>query len=162
MSRRRASVKRECLPDPLHGEEIVTKFVCCMMIDGKRSSAEKQFYGAMRLIERKGVQNFLNCGSVMDVFRLAIENTKPLLEVKSRRVGGSNYQVPVEVRPERRQALAYRWLIEFARKRPGRSMMERLAGELMDAAQKRGSAVKRKEDVHKLADANNAVAHYRW
>ncbi len=99
---------------------------------------------------------------MIEVFRLAIENIKPMLEVKSRRVGGSNYQVPVEVRPERRQALAFRWLIEFARKRPGRSMMDRLAVEIMDAAQKKGSAIKRREDVHKMADANRAFAHYRW
>ncbi len=162
MSRRRASIKRAVLPDPIHHEEMVTKFVSCMMIDGKRSAAEKQFYGAMNLIDKKGLKNFVGCNSVLDVFKLAVENAKPLLEVKSRRVGGSNYQVPVEVRPERRQALAYRWLIEFSRKRPGRSMMERLAGELMDAAQKKGSTVKKREDVHKMADANKAFAHYRW
>ncbi len=161
MSRRRASVKRIVLPDPIHHEEMVSKFVSCMMKDGKRSAAEKQFYGAMDLIEKKGLKNF-GVASVLDVFKMAVENSKPLLEVKSRRVGGSNYQVPVEVRPERRQALAYRWLIEFSRKRPGRSMMERLAAELMDAAQKKGSTVKKREDVHKMADANKAFAHYRW
>lgn len=162
MSRRRAAVKRAILPDPIFGEEIVTKFVCCMMSQGKRSAAEKQFYGALELIESKGPEKFEGCRNSIDVFKLAVENSKPLLEVKSRRVGGSNYQVPVEVRPERRQALAFRWLIEFARKRPGRGMRERLAAELMDAAQKRGGTVKRREDVHKMADANKAFAHYRW
>jgi small subunit ribosomal protein S7 len=162
MSRRHSAAKRPVLPDPVFGEEMVTKFICTMMLDGKRAAAEKQFYGALQIIETKGVSQFQGCDSVIDVFKNAIENSKPLLEVKSRRVGGSNYQVPIEVRPERRQALAFRWLIEFSRKRPGRSMMERLAAELMDAAQKRGSAVKRREDVHKMADANKAFAHYRW
>lgn len=162
MSRRRASAKREIIPDPLFKEGTVTKFVCCMMKHGKRSSAEKQFYGALEIIEKKGPRNFGESASALDVFKLAVENTKPMLEVKSRRVGGSNYQVPVEVRPERRQALAFRWLIEFARKRPGRSMMERLSGEIIDAAMRRGGAAKRREDVHKMADANKAFAHYRW
>ena len=162
MSRRRASVKREIVPDPLFKEEMVSKFICCMMKQGKRASAEKVFYGALNIIEKKGPRNFADAPNALEVFKLAIENTKPLLEVKSRRVGGSNYQVPVEVRPERRQALAFRWIIEFSRKRPGRSMMERLGAELMDAAMKRGSAVKRREDVHKMADANRAFAHYRW
>ena len=162
MSRRRAAVKRQILPDPIFGEEDVTKFLCCMMKHGKRSAAEKQFYGALEIIEKRGPEKVEGCQSSIDVFKMAVENAKPLLEVKSRRVGGSNYQVPVEVRPERRQALAYRWLIEFARKRPGHGMRERLAGELLDAAQKRGSAVKRREDVHKMADANKAFAHYRW
>jgi len=162
MSRRRAIVKRKVLPDPIHHEEIISKFICCMMEHGKRSAAEKQFYGALELIGKKGIQGIAGCEDVVDVFKMAVENVKPVLEVKSRRVGGSNYQVPVEVRPERRQALAFRWLIEFARKRPGRSMRERLAGELMDAAMKRGASVKRREDVHKMADANKAFAHYRW
>ena len=162
MSRRRASTKREVLPDPVYGDEVVTKFICCMMQRGKRSAAEKQFYGALKLIESKGMKDMPKCESPLDVFMLAIENVKPLLEVKSRRVGGSNYQVPVEVRPSRRQALAFRWLIEFSRKRPGKSMKERLAGEVYDAALKRGSTVKRREDVHKMADANKAFAHYRW
>ncbi len=133
-----------------------------MMEDGKRSAAEKQFYGALKIIENKALKNFSECRSVVDLFKMAVENVKPLLEVKSRRVGGSNYQVPVEVQPGRRQALAFRWLISFARNRPGRSMMERLAGELIDAAQKKGGAIKRKEDVHKMAEANKAFAHYRW
>src|SRR3989338_4731850 len=162
MSRRRAAVKREVLVDHIYGEEMVTKFVSSMMMHGKRACAEKQFYGAMKIVETKGMKNLPECASVIEVFRLAIENIKPMLEVKSRRVGGSNYQVPVEVRPERRQALAFRWLIEFARKRPGRSMMDRLAVEIMDASQKKGAAIKRREDVHKMADANKAFAHYRW
>lgn len=162
MSRRRAATKRVVLPDPVYHEEMVTKFICCMMKHGKRSAAEKQFYGALESIEQKGIKDFPKCESVLDVFMLAVENAKPLLEVKSRRVGGSNYQVPVEVRPERRQALAFRWLIDFSRKRPGKSMRERLAGEIMDAAHKRGATVKRREDVHKMADANKAFAHYRW
>jgi small subunit ribosomal protein S7 len=162
MSRRRAVEKRPVLPDPLFNEEVVTKFICCMMRQGKRSAAEKQFYGALELIDNKGADKFEGCQTSVDVFKLALENCKPLLEVKSRRVGGSNYQVPVEVRPERRQALAFRWIVEFARKRPGRGMRERLAAELMDAAQKRGATVKRREDVHKMADANRAFAHFRW
>lgn len=162
MSRRRASAKRVVLKDPVYHEEMVTKFVSCMMKCGKRSAAEKQFYGALEIIEKKGLKDFQDCESTLDVFKLAIENSKPLLEVKSRRVGGSNYQVPIEVRPERRQALAFRWLIDYSRKRPGRSMRERLAAEIMDAALKRGATVKKREDVHKMADANKAFAHYRW
>lgn len=162
MSRRRAATKRSVLPDPIHNEEMVSKFICCMMKDGKRSAAEKQFYGALELIKTKGLKDFAKCESELDVFKMAVENVKPMLEVKSRRVGGSNYQVPIEVRPERREALAFRWLIEFSRKRPGRSMRERLAAELIDAAHKRGATVKRREDVHKMADANKAFAHYRW
>ncbi|MBP6217705.1 MAG: 30S ribosomal protein S7 [Oligoflexales bacterium] len=162
MSRRRASVKRVILPDPIYSEEIVTKFISTLMEHGKRTCAEKQFYGAMEIIKEKGPQNFSKCNSEVDVFKLAMENIKPLLEVKSRRVGGSNYQVPVEVRPERRQALAFRWVIEFARARTGRGMMEKLAAELMDAAMRKGAAVKKREDVHKMADANKAFAHYRW
>lgn len=162
MSRRRSIVKREVLPDPIFNEKLVTKFICCMMNHGKRSAAEKQFYGALKLIEERGLKDFQGCESANEVFKLAVESVKPVLEVKSRRVGGSNYQVPVEVRPERREALAFRWLIEFARKRPGKGMRERLAAEISDAAQKRGAAFKRREDVHKMADANKAFAHYRW
>ena len=162
MSRRRAAVKRSILPDPLFGEEMVTKFVNCMMEHGKKSCAEKQFYGALEIIQSKGPQKFEGCRDALDVFRAGVENVKPLLEVKSRRVGGSNYQVPVEVRPERRQALAFRWIIDYSRDRSGRSMREKLAAELMDAAGKKGSAVKKRDDVHKMADANKAFAHYRW
>lgn len=161
MARRRVIAKREVLPDPMYGEKLVSKFINCMMIDGKRSAAEKQFYGALEIIDSKGATNFGGDTSV-EVFKLAVENSKPAVEVKSRRVGGSNYQVPVEVRPERRQALSIRWLIDFSRKRSGRSMRERLAGELMDAAMKRGATIKKREDVHKMADANKAFAHYRW
>lgn len=155
MSRRREAKKRIILPDPKYKDELVAKFINSMMIDGKKSAAEKQFYGAMDLIEKQKMDP-------LDTFKIAVENIKPILEVKSRRVGGSNYQVPVEVRPNRRQALAIRWLIEFARDRAGRSMRERLSAEIIEAAAKRGSAIKRREDVHKMAEANKAFAHYRW
>ena len=162
MSRRRAATKREVLPDPIYNSEKISKFISIIMKDGKRSSAEKQFYGALDLIEKKGAHKFEGCQKSIDVFNLAVENVKPLLEVKSRRVGGSNYQVPIEVRDTRKQALAYRWIVEFSRKRSGRSMVERLASEIMDAAQKRGASIKRKEDIHKMAEANKAFAHFRW
>ena len=155
MPRRREVQPRVVLPDPKYKEVIVTKFMNSMMKHGKKSAAEKAFYGAFDIIEDKGQEP-------LETFKKALDNVKPVLEVKSRRVGGSNYQVPVEVRPERRQALAIRWLIEFARGRAGRSMRERLAAELMDAAANRGGAIKRREDVHKMADANKAFAHYRW
>jgi small subunit ribosomal protein S7 len=155
MARRHTAQRRAVLPDPVYKEEVVTKFVNGMMLQGKKAAAEKAFYGAMNIIEGQG-------GKPLDTFRNALENTKPLLEVKSRRVGGSNYQVPIEVRPDRRQALAIKWLIEFARSRAGRSMSERLAAEILDAANKRGGAIKRREDVHKMAEANKAFAHYRW
>lgn len=155
MARRRAAQKRKVLPDPVFKDQVVTKFINCMMKHGKKPAAEKAFYGAMGIIDAQGQQG-------IEVFRQALENSRPLLEVKSRRVGGSNYQVPVEVRADRRQALAIRWLIEFSRKRTGRGMAERLAGELLDAANKRGATIKRREDVHKMAEANKAFAHYRW
>lgn len=155
MARRHVAQKREILPDPVYKEEVITKFINSMMIDGKKAAAEKAFYGAMEEIRATGVDP-------VETFKTALDNAKPLLEVKSRRVGGSNYQVPIEIRPERRQALALRWLIEFARKRSGKSMVERLAGELLDAANKRGATIKRREDVHKMAEANKAFAHYRW
>lgn len=155
MARRRVAQKREVLPDPKYKEQLITKFVNCMMNHGKKSAAEKAFYGAMDIIKDQGVDP-------LEAFQSAVDNSKPMLEVKSRRVGGSNYQVPIEIRPERRQALAIRWLIEFARKRSGKSMRERLAGELLDAANKRGATIKRREDVHKMAEANKAFAHYRW
>ena len=156
MARRRSAEKRKVLPDPVFGEELVTRFINAMMKHGRKAAAEKQFYQAVRKLEKTGGKKGI------DIFRTAVENTRPLLEVKSRRVGGSNYQVPVEVRPERRQALAIRWIIEFARTRSGKSMSERLAGELSDASQNRGGAIKKREDVHKKADANKAFAHYRW
>lgn len=155
MARRRVAAKREVLPDPKFKDQLITKFVNCMMTHGKKSAAEKAFYGAMDIIESQGADP-------LETFRNALDNAKPMLEVKSRRVGGSNYQVPIEIRPERRQALAIRWLIDFSRKRAGKSMRERLAGELLDAANKRGATIKRREDVHKMADANKAFAHYRW
>ncbi len=155
MARRHVTQKRKVLPDPKYKEELVTKFVNCMMKHGKKSAAEKAFYGAMEVIESQGIEP-------IDIFKDAVENSKPMLEVKSRRVGGSNYQVPIEIRPDRRQALAIRWLIEFARKRSGKSMKERLASEFVDAANKRGATIKRREDVHKMAEANKAFAHYRW
>ncbi|MBC7660330.1 MAG: 30S ribosomal protein S7 [Chitinophagaceae bacterium] len=155
MARRHVAQKREILPDPVYKEEVITKFINSMMIDGKKAAAEKAFYGAMEEIKGQGLDP-------VETFKTALDNAKPLLEVKSRRVGGSNYQVPIEIRPERRQALALRWLIEFARKRSGKSMVERLAGELLDAANKRGATIKRREDVHKMAEANKAFAHYRW
>ncbi len=155
MARRHGAQKREILPDPVYKDQVVTKFINSMMIDGKKAAAEKAFYGAMEELKKQGLEP-------LETFRTALDNAKPLLEVKSRRVGGSNYQVPIEIRPERRQALALRWLIEFARKRSGKSMTERLAGELLDAANKRGATIKRREDVHKMAEANKAFAHYRW
>lgn len=155
MARRHKAQKRQVLPDPKYKEELVTKFVNCMMKHGKKSAAEKAFYGAMDVIIQQGQDG-------IETFKNAVENSKPMLEVKSRRVGGSNYQVPIEIRPERRQALAIRWLIEFSRKRPGKGMRERLAAEFLDAANKRGATIKRREDVHKMAEANKAFAHYRW
>ena len=162
MSRRRSAVKRKILPDPIFGDEIVTKFISTMMIDGKRSSSEKIFYGALDIIKKRSLKNISGCENSLEVFKLALENVKPLIEVKSRRVGGANYQVPIEVRPERRQALAFRWLIDFSRKKSGKSMQECLAIELADAALKRGASIKKKEDVHKMAEANKAFAHFRW
>jgi small subunit ribosomal protein S7 len=162
MARRREIPKRVILPDPKFNDVLVTKFVNCMMKHGKKSAAEKAFYGAIEQIEAKGPNALAPFKDGIEIFKAAVDNSRPALEVKSRRVGGSNYQVPIEVRPERRQALAIRWLIEFSRKRPGKSMGERLAGELLDAANKRGSTIKRREDVHKMAEANKAFAHYRW
>lgn len=160
MARRRVAEKREVLPDPKYHQELVTKFINCMMKDGKKSCAEKSFYGALDILEQRGIEGF---DGPLQVFEAAVENVQPVLEVKSRRVGGSNYQIPIEVKPERRRALAIRWLIDFARKRSsGRSIMERLAAELNDASQRRGSAFRKKEEIHKMAEANKAFAHYRW
>ncbi len=155
MARRREAEKRQVLPDPKFKEEIVTRFINSIMRDGKRASAEKALYGAIDTLDKQGHNG-------IETMKTAIENVKPLVEVKSRRVGGSNYQVPVEVRQDRRQALAIRWLIEFSTDRSGRSMQEKLAAEFLDAANKRGGAIKRREDVHKMADANKAFAHFRW
>jgi len=162
MARRRDIPKRQILPDPVYKDLLVAKFMNCMMKHGKKAAAEKAFYGAIQLIEGKGPQALGQFRDGMELFKAAIENARPLVEVKSRRVGGSNYQVPVEVRPERRQALAIRWIIEFSRDRSGRGMAERLAAELVDCANKRGGTIKRREDVHKMAEANKAFAHFRW
>lgn len=154
--RRAGAAKREILPDPKYGSRIVAKFVNMMMYGGKKSTAEKIMYEAMGAMEDRAKQDALK------LFKAAVDNCKPAVEVKSRRVGGSTYQVPVEVRPTRRQTLAMRWLIEAARARSEKSMAHRLAHELMDAAENRGTAVRKREDTHRMADANKAFAHYRW
>ena len=156
MSRRHAAEKRQVLPDPKFGDAVVSKFMNVLMYDGKKSVAEAIVYGAFDLIEQKTRQEGLR------VFHEALENVRPAVEVKSRRVGGATYQVPVEVRPDRAQALAIRWLITAARNRSENTAVERLAGELLDAAQSRGTAIKKREDTHRMADANRAFSHYRW
>jgi len=156
MSRRRAAEKREVLPDPKFSDQVVMKFMNSLMVDGKKSTAETILYGSFDTVADKSKQDPLT------VFHDALGNVRPQIEVRSRRVGGATYQVPVEVRTERRQALAIRWVIEAARKRSENTMTERLAGELMDAAGNRGSAVKKREDTHRMAEANKAFAHYRW
>ena len=156
MSRRHSAEKREVNPDPKFGNIIITKFMNSIMYDGKKSAAESIVYGALAMIETKTKQGPL------PVFEQALENVMPTIEVRSRRVGGATYQVPVEVRPERRQALAIRWLIEYARARSENTMEERLAAEMLDASHGRGSAVKKREDTHKMAEANRAFSHYRW
>ncbi len=156
MSRRRAAEKRQILPDPKYKDLVVAKFTNSLMLDGKKSAAEKIIYGAFDIIEKKSGQDPLK------TFLEAIENVKPSAEVRSRRVGGATYQVPVEVRSGRRQALAIRWLVELSRKRSEDTMTERLSGELLDAANNRGAAVKKREDTHKMAEANKAFSHYRW
>jgi small subunit ribosomal protein S7 len=156
MPRRRVVAKREILPDPLYNSQLVTKFVNSVMERGKKSLAEGILYGALNRVAEKTQDD------PMKTFKKAIENVKPALEVKSRRVGGSTYQVPVEVRPNRRTSLAIRWLIEYAAARGEKTMKEKLAAELLDAANLRGGAVKKKDDTHKMAEANKAFAHYRW
>ena len=156
MSRRHRAEKREVLPDAKYGDKVLTKFMNNLMYDGKKSVAESIVYGALERVEGRLKR------SPIEVFSEALDNVKPAVEVRSRRVGGATYQVPVEVRPERREALAIRWLIDAARKRNEHTMEERLAGELVDAVQSRGSAVKKREDTHKMADANKAFSHYRW
>jgi small subunit ribosomal protein S7 len=148
--------RREVTTDSVYGSDLVQKFINSMMWDGKRSTAQRIFYGAMEQIEQK------TNGDPLPTFKKAIENLKPVLEVKTRRVGGANYQVPVEVNPFRRQSLAIRWLLLYARTRSGKTMTDKLAEELMDAANARGGAMKKKEDVHRMAEANKAFAHYRW
>jgi len=149
-------VRREVLPDAVYSSDLVQKFINSMMWDGKRSTAQRIFYGAMDQIAQKTNDDPLK------VFKKAVENVKPTLEVKSRRVGGANYQVPVEVNQYRKQSLAIRWLLLYARSRAGKRMMDKLAEELMDAANNRGGAMKKKDDVHRMAEANKAFAHYRW
>ena len=156
MSRRHRAEKREVLPDPKFGDLVLSKFMNQIMLDGKKSKAERIVYGALDLVEQRAKKN------PVEVFHEAIDAVKPAVEVRSRRVGGATYQVPVEVRPERREALAIRWMIEAAKKRNENTMRERLAGELLDAANGRGNAVKKREDTHKMADANRAFSHYRW
>ncbi len=156
MARRRVAKKRDILPDPKYKDKLVAKFINNLMARGKKSLAEGIFYDSLELVSSKSKEDPLA------VFKKAVENTKPILEVKSRRVGGATYQVPVEVRADRKQALSIRWLIGSARARTERTMVEKLANELIDAANKRGAAIKKKEDVHRMAEANKAFAHYRW
>ncbi|MBT3048749.1 MAG: 30S ribosomal protein S7 [Candidatus Thiodiazotropha sp.] len=156
MPRRRVAARRETLPDPKYGSQLLAKFINMVMQDGKKSVAEKILYGALdTVVEKRG-------GEPLELLETALENVRPLVEVKSRRVGGATYQVPVEVRPNRRNSLAMRWLIEASRKRSEKSMAYRLAGELMDASENKGAAVKKKDDTHRMAEANKAFSHYRW
>lgn len=156
MSRRHAAEKREVLPDPKFGDIVLSKFMNCLMYEGKKSAAEGIVYGALEKMEKRAG------GDGLKVFHDALNNVKPSVEVRSRRVGGATYQVPVEVRADRRQALAIRWVIAAARKRSESTMIDRLSGELLDAANNRGAAVKKREDTHRMAEANKAFSHYRW
>ncbi|MCC5863993.1 MAG: 30S ribosomal protein S7 [Wenzhouxiangella sp.] len=156
MSRKQSNFERDILPDPKFGNEMIARFINMVMKSGKKSVAEKIVYGAIDEIQGRGH------GDPVEVIEKALDNVSPAVEVKSRRVGGATYQVPVEVRPKRRQTLAMRWVIDAARKRGENSMPRRLAGELMDAMEERGSAVKKREDVHRMAEANKAFSHYRW
>lgn len=156
MPRRGNVPKRDVLPDPVYGSKVLTKFVNQIMYDGKRGTAQEIVYGAFDIISQKTGKD------AMEVFNQALDNVKPVLEVKARRVGGSTYQVPMEIRPERRQTLAIRWLVMFARKRGEKTMMERVAAELMDAFNNTGNSIKRKEDMHRMAEANKAFAHFRF
>ena len=156
MPRRGNVPKREILPDPIYGSVLVTKLVNSIMLDGKKGVAQKVVYGAFDIIKEKTGKD------ANEVFQAALANVAPSLEVKARRVGGATYQVPIEIRPERRQTLALRWLVMFSRKRGEKTMAERLAAEIMDAANNTGAAVKRKEEMHRMAEANKAFAHYRW
>ncbi|MBT8049185.1 MAG: 30S ribosomal protein S7 [Xanthomonadales bacterium] len=157
MSRKQTNFSREILPDPKFGSEMITRFINMVMTSGKKSAAEKIVYGAIDTIGDKN-----KTADAVELVEKALENVSPMVEVKSRRVGGATYQVPVEVRPKRRQTLAMRWIIEAARKRGEKSMPNRLAGELLDAVEQRGTAVKKREDTHRMAEANKAFAHYRW
>jgi small subunit ribosomal protein S7 len=156
LPRKKAPEKRRILPDPKFNDRLVAKLTDCLMHGGKKSTAERITYSALNIVMEKTSEDPLK------VFKKALDNVKPRIEVKSRRVGGSTYQVPVEVRPDRSTSLGLRWIISFARARQGKSMQEKLAGELLDAAAERGAAVKKREDVHKMAEANKAFAHYRW
>jgi small subunit ribosomal protein S7 len=156
MSRRRVAKERDILPDSRFGSKIISKFIARMMVDGKKSTATAIMYGAMDIMAEKSGEESIT------LFQKALENVRPVVEVKSRRVGGSTYQVPVEIRDKRRDALAMRWLIQAARTRSGRSMSEKLSAELLDAANSTGSAFKKKEDTHRMADANKAFSHYKW
>ena len=156
MSRRRKAVKREVMPDPKYKDKIISKFTSCVMLDGKKSTAERIIYGALDLVKSKTGSEPLN------LFHEALNNVRPQIEVRSRRVGGATYQVPVEVRAERSQALAIRWIINSCRSRSEKSMIDRLGSELIDASANKGNSVKKREDTHKMAEANKAFAHYRW
>ena len=156
MPRRRVAEKREILPDPKYNSKLVSKFINIMMEDGKKSTSERTCYGAFEIVKEKSGNDPLK------VFKTAIENVKPVLEVKPRRVGGATYQVPVEIRQTRRIALAFRWIITYSRGRSEKTMRERLAGELMDAFNNTGASIKKREDTHRMAEANKAFAHYRW
>lgn len=156
MSRKNKAPKRLVLPDPVYGNKVVTKLINSVMLDGKKGTSQKIVYGAFDIIQEKTGKD------PVEVFEEAMANIMPVLEVKARRVGGANYQVPIEVRPERRQTLGLRWLVGYTRKRGERTMREKLAKELMDAANNTGASVKKREDVHKMAEANKAFAHYRW
>lgn len=156
MSRKHRAQQREVLPDPVYNDFVITKFINGIMLDGKKSKAEAIFYGALSAAEKKMGEEGVK------IFRKAMNNVKPSVEVKSRRIGGATYQVPVEVRPARRQSLAIRWIREYSRQRSGKSMIDKLADELVDAANNRGGAVKKKEDVYKMAEANKAFAHLKW
>ena len=157
MPRRRVVGQRKILPDPKFHNELLAKFINILMVDGKKSTAEKIVYGALDILTEKNSEK-----THLELFETALENIRPQVEVKSRRVGGSTYQVPVEVRPVRRNALAMRWLVDAARNRGEKSMAQRLANEMLDASDSKGSAVKKREDVHRMAEANKAFAHYRW
>jgi len=156
MSRRGKKIERKLVPDPVYHDLTITEFINCVMREGKKSISEKNFYGAMELIRERTKEEPL------EVVKKAIKNASPLLEVKSRRVGGANYQVPVEVTPKRQESLAIRWLIQYARERSEHTMAERIALEIMDAAGNKGNTIKKRDDVHRMAEANRAFAHYRW
>ena len=156
MPRRAEVPKREVLPDPVYNSQLVSKFVNAIMLDGKKSVAERILYDALEIIGEQTGED------PMKVFKKAVDSVKPAVEVKSRRVGGSTYQVPIEVRPNRRLALSFRWLLESSKRRGEKTMKQKLAGELMDAAENRGAAIKKREDTHRMAEANKAFAHYRW